>query len=196
MICIVDTGCANLTSVRFALERLGVSPKITANSHTIASAERVFLPGVGAAAFAMDGLRSKGLVKTIQELKQPVLGICLGMQILLDGSDEGDTDCLGIIPGRVKALDTKGLRSPHMGWNTLNELKENPLLEGIASNEYFYFVHGYAAEPTHATVAFSDYGTPFSAAMNKDNFYGVQFHPERSGAKGLQVLRNFLEIQI
>ncbi|MCF7807816.1 MAG: imidazole glycerol phosphate synthase subunit HisH [Candidatus Marinimicrobia bacterium] len=196
MICIVDTGCANLTSVKFALERLNAKPQVSADPGTITSAERVFLPGVGAAAYAMNGLRERGLVETIQALTQPVLGICLGMQILLESSQEGNTACLGLVPGQVKALDTKGLRSPHMGWNTLTEINDSPLFTGIEVGDYFYFVHSYAAGLSEATIASSEYGSAFSAAIQNENFYGVQFHPERSGEKGLQVLKNFLEVQL
>jgi len=195
MIVIVDTGCANLTSVRFALNRLGVEPVISADQSTIAAAEKVLLPGVGHAGFAMEQLEQKGLIEPIKALEQPVLGICLGMQLLLEGSQEGDTDCLGVIPGQVPPLDTKYLISPHMGWNTLVSVKGGGLLNGLEVGDYFYFVHSFAADLSNYTIAECEYGSRFSAAINKDNFYGVQFHPERSGAKGLQVLRNFLEVK-
>lgn len=195
MIVIVDTGCANLTSVRFALNRLGVEPVISADQSTIAAAEKVLLPGVGHAGFAMEQLEQKGLIEPIKALEQPVLGICLGMQLLLEGSQEGDTDCLGVIPGQVPPLDTKYLISPHMGWNTLVSVKGGGLLNGLEVGDYFYFVHSFAAELSNYTIAECEYGSRFSAAIKKDNFYGVQFHPERSGAKGLQVLRNFLEVK-
>lgn len=195
MIVIVDTNCANLTSVRFALNRLGVEPVISDDPEIISSAEKVFLPGVGSAGFAMEELNRKKLIEPLQNLQQPVLGICLGMQMLLDGSQEGDTACLGVIPGQVSPLDTKYLISPHMGWNTLDQIGDNELFEGLEVGDYFYFVHSFAAELSDHTIAESEYGTRFSAAVRKDNFYGVQFHPERSGPKGLQVLKNFLEVQ-
>ena len=196
MIVIVDTGCANLTSVRFALDRLGVEAVVSADPTTIKSADRVLLPGVGHAGFAMGKLEQKGLIEPIKQLEQPVLGICLGMQILLEGSQEGDTACLNLIPGQVKPLDTKYLISPHMGWNTLITLGDETLFKGIEVGDYFYFVHSYAAELSDHTIAECEYGTRFSAAIRRDNYFGVQFHPERSGKKGLQVLKNFLEVQI
>lgn len=195
MIVIVDTSCANLTSVRFALNRLGVEPVISDDPETISSAEKVFLPGVGSAGFAMEELKRKELVEPLKNLQQPVLGICLGMQMLLEGSQEGDTTCLGVIPGQVSPLDTKYLISPHMGWNTLDQIGDNELFNGLEVGDYFYFVHSFAAELSNHTIAESEYGSRFSAAIQKDNYYGVQFHPERSGKKGLQVLKNFLEVQ-
>ena len=195
MIVIVDTGCANLTSVKFALERLNVKPVITSDPELIKSAERVFLPGVGSAQYAMAGIEDKGLLDTIRSLSQPVLGICLGMQMLLERSEEGNTACLDLFPGEVATLDAKGLRLPHMGWNTLTDVKNNPLFKGIEAGDYFYFVHSYAVDVADYTLASCEYGSPFSAAIGKDNYYGVQFHPERSGAKGLQVLQNFLELK-
>ena len=196
MIVIVDTGCANLTSVKFALARLGAKPLITADQKRIAAAERVFLPGVGSARFAMAGLQARGLIDTIKALTQPVLGICLGMQLLLERSAEGDTACLGLFPGEVSTLDAQGLRLPHMGWNTLNQVADDPLFKGIKTGEYFYFVHSYAVAVADYTLAACEYGSAFSAAVGQDNFYGVQFHPERSGEKGLKVLQNFLEVPL
>jgi glutamine amidotransferase len=142
----------------------------------------------------MDQLKKKDLIETIRELNQPVLGICLGMQMLMDSSEEGDTECLGVIPGDVIRLDTQGLISPHMGWNTLSKVHDHGLLKGLSNGDYFYFVHSYAVLSGDYTLAGCEYGTGFSAAIGRDNFYGVQFHPERSGQKGLQVLKNFLEI--
>jgi len=196
VIVIIDTGCANLTSLKFTLERLNVAAVITDDANLITQAERVFLPGVGSAQYAMKGLEQRAIIETITNLTQPVLGICLGMQLLLESSEEGSTGCLGIIPGEVKAMDAQGRRLPHMGWNTLTKIEESPLLEGIQPGDYFYFVHSYAVSPSPFTLATCDYGSSFSAAIRKDNFFGVQFHPERSGEKGLQVLKNFVELEL
>ncbi len=193
---IIDTGCANLTSLKFALERLDEQVLITADPDKIKAAERVFLPGVGSAQYAMQKLNDRDLSKIIVGLKQPVLGICLGMQMLLDSSEEGATSCLGIIPGQVKTIDAQGNRLPHMGWNTLTRVEDSPLFQGIGVDDYFYFVHSYAVEPSPHTLATTDYPAPFSAALGKENFFGVQFHPERSGAKGLRLLKNFMELKL
>ena len=144
----------------------------------------------------MTQLQQKGLVEVIQDLQQPVLGICLGMQMLLESSQEGPTACLGVIPGQVRHLDTKGLISPHMGWNTLQSVEEHELFTGLQTGDYFYFVHSYALPVSEHTIASCEYGSSFSAAICRDNFFGVQFHPERSGAKGLRILKNFLEVQL
>lgn len=196
MIVIIDTGCANLSSLKFALERLNVQAFITADSKEIVSADRVFLPGVGSAQYAMHGIEERGLPSIISKLSQPVLGICLGMQLLMDTSEEGSTACLGVIPGHVTKLDTQGKRLPHMGWNTLTRVADSPLFQGIQAGDYFYYVHSYSVSPSTYTLATCDYGTPFSAAIGRQNFFGVQFHPERSGEKGLQVLKNFLELKL
>lgn len=193
---IIDTGCANLTSLKFALERLGDQVVISADSGQINEAERVFLPGVGSAQYAMRNLQDRDLNTVITNLTQPVLGICLGLQMLMDSSEEGDTQCLGVIPGEVRTLDAQGKRLPHMGWNTLTSVKDSPLFRGISVDDYFYFVHSYAVSPSAYTLATTDYPQSFSAALNKQNFFGVQFHPERSGAQGLQLLKNFLELKI
>jgi len=193
---IIDTGCANLTSLKFALERLGDQVVISADSGQINEAELVFLPGVGSAQYAMRNLQDRDLNTVITNLTQPVLGICLGLQMLMDSSEEGDTQCLGVIPGEVRTLDAQGKRLPHMGWNTLTSVKDSPLFRGISVDDYFYFVHSYAVSPSAYTLATTDYPQSFSAALNKQNFFGVQFHPERSGAQGLQLLKNFLELKI
>lgn len=192
---IIDSGGANIASVRFALQRLGAESTFTADPAQIRSAERVILPGVGAAATAMDHLREQGLVDCIRQLTQPVLGICLGMQLLFDGSDEGDVDCLGLIPGRLKHFpDTPGLRVPHMGWNAATTVREDPLVQGFAERPWFYFVHSYYAPVSEATIAATHHGLSFSAMVQRDNFRGAQFHPERSADAGAQVLKNFLEL--
>ncbi len=194
MIAIVDSGGANITSIRFAFERLGVETALTACPKVIQQASHVILPGVGAAQDAMVRLEQHGLCDTLRSLTQPVLGICLGMQLLYDYSEEGDTACLGILPGRIKALPAQpGITVPHMGWNTLQQQQGSPLLKGIADNRYVYFVHGFIAPVTEHSCATSHHGQTFTAITQKDNFFGAQFHPERSGAAGAQILKNFYE---
>jgi glutamine amidotransferase len=156
----------------------------------------VVLPGVGAAANAMQRLKDSGVAAVLPTLKQPVLGICLGMQLLFRHSEEGDTECLGIIPETVRRLrPAPGLPVPHMGWNQLGGLREDPLLAGIGTNDYVYFVHSYAAQVSPLTLATADYGMAVSAVVRKDNFWGAQFHPERSGGTGARVLANFLRLE-
>ena len=193
---IVDTGCANLASVKFAFERLGVEAVISDNDETITSADRVVLPGVGSAPFAMKSIHNKNLVPTLQNLKQPLLGICLGMQLIFETLDEGgvETEGLGLVPGRITSLDTKGQPSPHIGWNTLARTSDDPLLNGINDNDYAYFVHSFAAPVSDMTLASSEYGDIFTAVVRKDNVYGCQFHPERSSKVGARILENFLKV--
>ena len=194
MLAIVDSGGANIASVRFALGRLGVESTLTTDTSVIRVAERVILPGVGSAAEGMRRLQDRGLVETVRSLTQPTLGICLGMQLLFEGSEEGPTETLGLIPGRVALLPASpGIRVPHMGWNTLTVAADTTLLEGIAPTDRFYFVHSFAAPAGSFTVATSTHGTVFSSVVRHGNFRGVQFHPERSGAAGARLLRNFLE---
>lgn len=190
---IVDTECANLTSVRFAFERLGVRPLITDNADQITSADRVILPGVGTAAAAMRNLHSKQLVEPLRELRQPVLGICLGMQLMTAHSEEGDIDCLGLIPAQTQRMQVDALPLPHMGWNTVEPTNNNPLLPSNVS-PYCYFVHSYAVAEDQYTIARCHYGGSFAAMIKKDNFIGAQFHPERSGAAGRKILKQFLEL--
>jgi imidazole glycerol-phosphate synthase subunit HisH len=195
MIAIVDSGGANLASVRFALERLGVRAELTADPAKIRSAERVILPGVGSAAEGMKRLREKNLTGCVRSLAQPVLGICLGMQLLYAGSDEGSVEALGLIPGRVGRLrEAPGITVPHMGWNIVTPARDNKLLTGLSSDARFYFVHSYAAPVNDATLASANHGGLFAAVVQYRNFLGVQFHPERSGAAGAQLLKNFLEL--
>lgn len=197
MLAIVDSGGANIASVRFALARLGVESNLTTDFTTIRAAERVILPGVGSAAEGMRRLQERGLVETVRSLTQPTLGICLGMQLLFDGSDEGPTETLGLIAGRVSLLPASpGVRVPHMGWNTIEPAAPSALLDGIDVSARFYFVHSFAAPAGPFTVATSTHGTGFSAVVRRDNFHGVQFHPERSGAAGARLLRNFLEARL
>lgn len=194
-VAIIDNGGANIASLRFALDRLRATSHLTTDPAQLRSARRVILPGVGAAADAMERLHALGLVSVIPQLTQPVLGICLGMQLLFERSAEGDTQCLGLIPARVERFPERaGLPVPHMGWNRLRVLQQAPLLRGLDDSAYLYFVHSYAAPVGPWTVASTDYGGGFSALVRERNFQGAQFHPERSSQPGSQLLRNFLEL--
>jgi imidazole glycerol-phosphate synthase subunit HisH len=192
---IIASGGANIASLQFALERLGARSLVSADLRQISSATHVILPGVGAAADAMSRLREKNLDTLIPSLQQPVLGICLGMQLLFEASEEGPAHCLGIIPGHASRFAAAAGRPvPHMGWNTLKIERPNALLEGVQQGDYAYFVHSYALATGTATIASCDYGDPFSACVHWRNFYGAQFHPERSAKVGARLLRNFLEL--
>lgn len=199
MVTIVDYGTGNLRSVTNALARLGADYILTAEPAAVRRAERVLLPGVGEAAAAMRLLRGKGLVDTLKNLTCPVLGICLGMQLLCAHSEEGNTECLGIFPNRVRrffsesAGDGGGLKVPHVGWNSIHDLK-SPLYKHVGEGEYVYYVHSYAAEVNEYTAATTDYGGRFSGSLYKDNFYGCQFHPEKSGEVGRRILADFLTL--
>jgi imidazole glycerol-phosphate synthase subunit HisH len=193
-IVIVASG-ANIASLQFALQRLEVASVVSADAEHIRAASHVILPGVGAAADAMSRLRRSGLDTLIPTLQQPVLGICLGMQLLHEASQEGNVCCLGVIPGRASRFPPHLQRPvPHMGWNTLDIRRPCALLEGLADGAYAYFVHSYALDLGAATVASARYGAPFSACVQWRNFYGAQFHPERSAAVGARLLKNFLDI--
>ncbi len=195
MLAIVDSGGANIASVKFALGRLGVAGELTTDPAVIRGAERVLLPGVGSAAEGMKRLQQRGLADCVRGLKQPVLGICLGLQLLFDESEEGPTKTLGLLPGRVALLPGRpGITVPHMGWNTLQVRRLSPLLDGIGADARFYFVHSFAAPAGDFTVAACEHGAAFSAVVQRGNFHGVQFHPERSGAAGARLLKNFLEM--
>lgn len=192
-IAVINSGGANLGSVVQALNRLGAESVLTADPAVIRSAARVILPGVGAAGAAMRALRAHGLVDVIRGLRQPVLGICLGLQLLYEASDEGDVDCLGILPGRVTRLPAKpGLRLPHMGWNTLSWTRDDPLARSLDGSEWYYFVHSYAAPPD-AAIAVCEHAAKFAAVVRRNNFAACQFHPEKSAAAGARLLKNFLE---
>lgn len=194
-VAIIDSGGANIASLQFALRRLGASSELTADADRIRAAERVILPGVGAAADAMQKLRQSGLAELIPQLEQPLLGICLGMQLLFESSEEDDAECLGIIEGRAQLFKAAQDRPvPHMGWNRIVRQQDSQLIEDIPDGAYFYFVHSYALDVTPATVASADYGRAFSAIVRKGNFMGTQFHPERSGEHGAQLLKNFLTV--
>ncbi len=194
-VAIVDSGGANIASLRFALERLGAAAQLTCDSVELRAAPRVILPGVGAAGDAMQRLQAQGLAKLIGSLTQPVLGICLGMQLLFESSAENDVACLGLIPGRVQRLEVHPDRPvPHMGWNQLRLSRASPLTKGIADGDYVYFVHSYAAGVGAGTLATCEYGGEFSAVVQRDNFFGTQFHPERSATTGRRLLANFLAL--
>ena len=201
---IIAPGCVNLASVRMASERLGVQPLVSSRAADIEAADKLILPGVGTAVAAMRNLNERNLVPLIRAAKQPLLGFCLGMQMLAQASEETMTgeddnsgaliDCLGIVPGKIRLMEVGNLRLPHMGWNQIEHDETHPLLRGIPSGSYFYFVHSYALEVTEATLARCDYGQPFTAIVGRDNFFGAQFHPERSGPAGARLLQNFLEL--
>ena len=192
---VVASGGANIASLLFALERLGAPGELSADPARIRAASHVILPGVGAAADAMTRLERLGLDRVLPELTQPVLGICLGMQLLHEASEEGGARCLGIIPGVARRFaEAPGHPVPHMGWNTFEVRRHCPLLEGLTDVDYAYFVHSYALEVNAATVASCRYGAPFSACAAWRNFYGAQFHPERSAGTGARLLGNFLRL--
>jgi imidazole glycerol-phosphate synthase subunit HisH len=195
-IVIVDNGGANIASLQFALQRLDAASAVSADPLEIRAASHVILPGVGAAADAMARLRRNSLDTVIPALQQPVLGICLGMQLLYEASQEGDARCLGIIPGcAARIAEARDRPVPHMGWNTLEIRRPCALLEGLADGDYAYFVHSYALGLSAATIASTGYGAAFSACVQWRNFYGAQFHPERSAAVGARLLENFLAIR-
>ena len=190
---LVDAGGTNIGSVRYALERLGASAELSADAVRIRSATHVIVPGVGAAGPGMARLQAAGLVDVLRGLTQPVLGVCLGMQLLFEHSEEGDTACLGVVPGQVRRIaGSARLRVPHMGWNRLVHRRDDALLDGIEDGAFAYFVHGYAAPATSDTLASVDHGVPLAAIVRVRNFVGMQFHPERSGAVGARLLHNFL----
>ena len=217
---IIDTGCANLYSVKYAVERLGYQVEISDDLTKISQADKLILPGVGNARHAMENIRKKNLLASIQKLTQPVLGFCLGMQLMAESSTEGAVSStegavsseglipsteggsnennsiqgLAVIPTTISPLKAKGNRLPHMGWNTLTSVSAHPVFNGINPGDYFYFVHSFAAPVSDYTIARCQYGSTFSAAIAKDNFIGCQFHPERSGVLGRKIIENFLEL--
>lgn len=196
-IVIIDTGCANISSLRFAIERLGYSVTISKDASVILAADKLFLPGVGTASEAMKNLEERHLITLLKEVKQPLLGICLGMQLLGTFSDEGkdQISCLGFCEGPVRLMDTKELPLPHMGWDTISFDLKHPLFKNISTQDYFYFVHSYAMPVDKSyTIASCHYGNDFTAAVQHNNYYGVQFHPERSSKAGAQLIKNFLEM--
>ena len=192
MVAIIDYGAGNTKSLQFALDRLGVKSFLTSDLNKILNADKVIFPGQGAAKSAMEKLKQKGLDKLILNLKQPVLGICLGMQLLCEFTEEGNIDGLGIIKGTVKRF-TNEVKVPQMGWNSIHRLN-GPLFDGIETGAYMYLVHSYFVPELKETTAISNYNGTYSVALQKDNFYGVQFHPEKSSIKGQLLLNNFLKL--
>lgn len=189
---IINYNAGNVQSVTYALQRLGITPVLSDEEEVIRSADRVIFPGVGEASTAMGFLKERGLDRVIKDLKQPVFGVCLGLQLMCRHSEENDTDCLGIFDIDVKKFEPK-LKVPQMGWNTLTQM-DSPLFKGIAEESYVYFVHSYYAELSEQTIATTDYVNPFSAALHKDNFYALQAHPEKSGKVGAKIIENFLTL--
>ncbi len=191
---LVDSGGTNIASVSFALERLGVASHLTSDARQIEAAERVILPGVGAAAEGMARLRAANLVSVLRGLEQPLLGVCLGMQLLFERSEEdGGVPCLGLLPGIVQAISpAAGVRVPHMGWNTVDVIEPDPIVRGITSGDRAYFVHSYAAPVGEHTIASTHHGQDYSALVRSGNRWGAQFHPERSAVLGAQLLANFV----
>ena len=192
MVAIIDYDAGNVRSLQFALERLGVESVLTADSEVIKTAEKVIFPGQGAAGSAMEKLQQTGLDQLIPSLQQPVLGICLGMQLLCDATEEGDVKGLGIVSGKVIRFSDQ-VKVPQMGWNTISKL-QTTLFKGIKEEDFMYLVHSYYVPLLPETIAQSDYDGAYSVALQKDNFYGVQFHPEKSSIAGSQLLQNFLAL--
>ena len=188
---IVDVGCGNIGSVGIAFERFGLTPRISADAEAIAGADKVILPGVGAAGYAMEQIDARGLAPALKSLTQPVLGICLGMQLLFERSEEDDTQCLGLIPGRVRRLSpVPAMPVPHMGWSRLDVADEGL---GLATGDYVYFAHSFACDDGPWVLASAEYGRSIPAVVRTANFTGAQFHPERSGEAGARFLQRFLE---
>lgn len=190
---IVKYNAGNTVSVANALHRLGVEPVVTDLPDELRECDRVIFPGVGEASTAMAYLRQRGLDAVIASLTQPVLGICLGMQLMCSFSEENETKCLGILPHRVRRFESDTLKVPHTGWNRISDLS-SPLFEGVAEGSYVYFVHGYYVETGADTTAITEYGEKFSSAVDRDNFHAIQFHPEKSGEVGARILENFLQL--
>ncbi|MET0655429.1 MAG: imidazole glycerol phosphate synthase subunit HisH [Pseudoxanthomonas sp.] len=193
-VALVDAGGANIGSVLFALQRLGVEASLTGDARTIRDADRVILPGVSTAAMVMGELRRLDLVETLRTLDKPLLGVCVGMQLLYERSEEGEQECLGLLPGKVAKLPaSNAIRVPHMGWNTLQPLRDSSIGAGIVAGDHAYFVHSYAAPVTDDCVLSSEHGLAFAAVVQRGRVSGAQFHPERSAVTGARLLRNFLE---
>jgi len=194
MIGIIDYGAGNIRSIGNALDRLGQPYFVSKDIVELQRAGKLILPGVGEARSAMESLGQIGLLRWLTTVNVPFLGICIGMQILFEHSDERDTACLGVVPGRISRFDDTKLKVPHIGWNRVNVTTTSPLFNNIRDNEYFYFVHSFRAPVGPTTIGLTQYGESFSAAVQKENFFGVQFHAEKSGAAGIQVIKNFIEL--
>ncbi|MEQ8241488.1 MAG: imidazole glycerol phosphate synthase subunit HisH [Cyclobacteriaceae bacterium] len=192
-VAIVKYNAGNVQSLTFALNRLGLEPVLTNDIETLTSADKVIFPGQGEASSAMHSLKSNGLVDVLRNLKQPFLGVCLGMQLMCEFSEENQTDCLGILPLSVKKFESDHLKVPHMGWNTITDLK-GPSFKEIKENDYMYFVHSYFVPLSAYTVAQCEYGTKFSTAIQYKNYYAIQPHPEKSADAGMKFLDNFLKL--
>jgi glutamine amidotransferase len=196
LIGIIDYGAGNIRSVSNALNRLGVQHFVSNEQHKLDKADKLIFPGVGEARSAMDALARVGLIDWLKEVSVPFLGICLGMQLLFDRTTERNTDCLSVIAGTNERFNSAQsvLKVPHMGWNQVQHKGNSTLFDGIVSGEHFYFVHSYYAPIVPATIGTTDYGVQFTSALQQKNYYGVQFHPEKSGRIGLQLLKNFVEL--
>lgn len=195
MIVVVEYGAGNTASVANALSQLGVEYKISDNEMLVGKAEKIIFPGVGEASSAVKQLHLNNLFTMLRVVKKPLLGICLGMQLLAEHSDEGDVACLGVVPTTInKFLEAKGFPVPHMGWNSVKVNSNSPLFEGIKQDEFFYFAHSYYMPINEFTTATADYGIPVTAAIRHGYHYGVQFHPEKSGEAGLKILKNFVDL--
>ncbi len=191
---VIRYGAGNIQSVLFALQRIGITPTLSSDPAVIAKADKVIFPGVGEASGTMKELKASGLNNVIKELKQPFLGICLGLQLMCKHSEEGNVDCLGIFDLNVKKfIPADNVKVPHVGWNTIQNLK-GPLFNGIPENSFVYYVHSFYAEPGKETAATTNYINPFSASLSKGNFHAVQFHPEKSGTVGESILKNFISL--
>ncbi len=192
-VAVVKYNAGNIQSLGFALNRLGVDPMITDDPEKLSSADKVIFPGQGEASTAMKYLRTRGLDKVLLSLEQPFLGVCLGMQLMCEYSEENSTNCLGILPLQVKKFRTE-MKVPHMGWNTINQVNEDGLLKGVKNGEFLYFVHSFYVETSEYTTAISNYEVPFSTAVHYKNFYAIQPHPEKSADTGMHILKNFLDL--
>ncbi len=192
-VAVVKYNAGNIQSLGFGLNRLGVEPVITDDINELKSADKVIFPGQGEASTAMKYLKERRLDDVLRSLHQPFLGVCLGMQLMCEHTEENNTDCLSILPLQVRRFDHQ-LKVPHMGWNTIDWKVENPLLKGVNSGDFLYFVHSYYVEKSDVTIASTDYGATFSTAIQKDNFFAIQPHPEKSADTGLLILKNFLEL--
>jgi len=194
MIGIIDYGAGNIRSVGNALDRLEQSYFVSKDITELQRATKLILPGVGEARSAMESLGTVGLLQWLTGIRVPFLGICIGMQILFEHSDERDTACLGVVPGRISRFDDNALKVPHIGWNEVQKTSASPLFDKLRDNEFFYYVHSFRAPVGANTIGTTEYGGAFSAAVQKNNFFGVQFHAEKSGAAGIQILKNFIEL--